>query len=123
MPSMQPLSEKISELHSALVRILADVDQMILTLNDPAQRQRLQQIRLNIETALEVAPSFCSCATRLPIICSLTGIPLDPQANALGTLRRSGSITSMLLEVGVQMTPSTRNFVIVRLIVSKVRPR
>jgi hypothetical protein len=78
VPSIQPLSEQISELRSALVHVLADVDQLILTLDDPAQRQRLQQIRLNIETALNAAPSFCTCATRSLRICSLTGIPLDP---------------------------------------------
>jgi hypothetical protein len=76
MSSDQPLSTKISELHSALGHVLAEVDQLILTSKTP-QRQRLEQIRTNVQFALQVAPSFCTCATQPPCFCSLTGIPLD----------------------------------------------
>jgi hypothetical protein len=73
MATDQALSEEIAKLRKAL----ANVAQLIAAA-DPDQRQKLEEIRLTLEIALEAAPSSCSCTNSAARTCSLTGIRLEP---------------------------------------------
>jgi hypothetical protein len=56
-------------------RALADLERLMAAA-DPADRQRFQEIKQTLESALQAARRSCACATSPARVCALTGIPV-----------------------------------------------
>ena len=72
MASDQVLTDEILKIRKAI----AELDRLIAKAN-PEQREKLKEIRLNLEMALEVAPNSCGCPDVPSRICALTGIRVE----------------------------------------------